>query len=49
MKLDKRYNVDVKGVKVYYFKNLSNSLKAKFLIDTPYSLPLKIRKEIKKI
>ncbi|OQD58767.1 glycosyltransferase, family 4 [Methanobrevibacter arboriphilus JCM 13429 = DSM 1125] len=48
MKLDKRYNVDVKGVKVYYFKNLSNSLKAKFLIDTPYSLPLKIRKEIKK-
>lgn len=48
MKLDKRYNVDIEGVKVYYFRNLSNSLKTKFLIDTPYSLPLKIRKEIKK-
>ncbi|BBL62562.1 LPS biosynthesis protein RfbU [Methanobrevibacter arboriphilus] len=48
MKLDKRYNVDIEGVKVYYFRNLSNSLKTKFLIDTPYHLPLKIRKEIKK-
>ena len=48
MKLDKRYNVDIEGVKVYYFRNLSNSLKTKFLIDTPYPLPLKIRKEIKK-
>jgi len=48
MKMDKRYNVDINGVKVYYFKNLSNSLKTNFLIDTPYALPLKIRKDIKK-
>ncbi len=47
MQLDERYGIDVDGVKVYYFRNLSNSLKSKFLIDTPYLLPFKIRKEIK--
>ena len=45
MNLKDRYNVD--GVKTYYFKNLSNFLKNRFTIDTPYALPLKLRKEIK--
>ncbi|KZX15830.1 capsular glucan synthase [Methanobrevibacter cuticularis] len=48
MDLKERYNVDIDGVKTYYFKNLSNFLKSSFLIDTPYSLPFKLRKEIKK-
>ncbi|RBQ22334.1 D-inositol-3-phosphate glycosyltransferase [Candidatus Methanobinarius endosymbioticus] len=48
IKLNNRYDVDVEGVKVYYFKNLSNILKTKFIIDTPYALPFKMRKEIKK-
>lgn len=48
MNLEDRYNVDVDGVKTYYFKNLSNFLKNKLTIDTPYALPLKLRKEIKK-
>lgn len=47
MNLKDRYNVDIDGVKTYYFKNLSNFLKNKLTIDTPYALPLKLRKEIK--
>jgi len=48
MNLKNNYNVDVDGVKTYYFKNLSNFLKNKLTIDTPYNLPRKLRKEIKK-
>ena len=48
IRLKKRYDVDIDGVKTYYFRNLSNSLKSSFLIDTPYSFPFKLRKEIKK-
>lgn len=48
IKMKKRYDVNVDGVKAYYFKNLSNSLKSKFIIDTPYALPFKIKKKIKK-
>ena len=48
VQLKKRYEVDVDGVKTYYFRNLSNSLKSSFLIDTPYSFPFKLRNEIKK-
>lgn len=48
MKMKQRYDVDIDAVKIYYFKNLSNSLKTKFIIDTPYVLPFKTRKEIKK-
>lgn len=47
MNLKKRYAVDVDGVKTYYFKNLSNYLKNKLTIDTPYALPFKLRSEIK--
>lgn len=47
MNLKKRYGVDVDGVKTYYFKNLSNYLKNKLTIDTPYALPFKLRSEIK--
>jgi len=47
MNLKNRYNIDVDGVKTYYFKNLSNFLKNRLTIDTPYILPLKLRKEIK--
>lgn len=47
MNLEKRYDVNVDGVKTYYFKNLSNFLKNKLTIDTPYALPSKLRKEIK--
>jgi glycosyltransferase involved in cell wall biosynthesis len=48
LKLKKRYNIPVDGVKAFYFRNLLNSLKSKFLIDTPYALPFKMRTEIKK-
>jgi len=48
MNLKNRYGVDIDGVKTYYFKNLSNFIKNKLTIDTPYSLPFKLRSEIKK-
>jgi len=48
IKPEKRYGADIDGVKTYYFRNLSNSLKSSFLIDTPYSFPFKLRKKIKK-
>ena len=38
MKFDDNYNVDVDGIKVFYFKNLSHNMKAKLTIDTPVSL-----------
>ncbi len=41
LKFKNRYDVDVDKVKTYYFKNLSNSLKSSFLIDTPVLLPFK--------
>lgn len=47
LSLNKHYDVDVDGIKVYYFKNLSNSIKNKLTIDTPISLPFKLRKMIK--
>ena len=45
--MDKHYDVDVDGIKVYYFKNLSNAVKNKLTIDTPLALPFKLRKMIK--
>ena len=45
--MNKHYDVDVDGIKVYYFKNLSNSVKNKLTIDTPLALPFKLRKMIK--
>jgi len=47
LKLEKRYEVNVDGVKTYYFRNLSNHLKSSFLIDTPLTMPFKANKIIK--
>lgn len=47
LELDNRYDVDVSGMKVNYFKNLSNRVKNLTLIDTPLSAVFKIRKDIK--
>ncbi|MBQ2961894.1 glycosyltransferase [Methanobrevibacter sp.] len=44
---DGRYDVDVDGIKVDYFKNLSNRFKLATMLDTPLSAPFKIRKDIK--
>ena len=35
LKFENNYNVDVDGIKVFYFKNLSNTFKNKLTIDTP--------------
>ena len=43
-----RYDVDVGGIKVDYFRNLSNRFKLATMLDTPFSAPFKIRKYIKK-
>lgn len=37
LKFKDNYNVDVDGIKVFYFKNLSNTFKNKVTIDTPVS------------
>ena len=42
-----RYDVDVDGIKVDYFRNLSNGFKLKTMLDTPLAAPFKIRKDIK--
>ena len=42
-----RYDVDVDGIKVDYFRNLSNRFKLKTMLDTPLGAPFKIRKDIK--
>jgi len=49
----KRLNVkgncpaDVEGIKTYYFRNISNTLRWKYKLYTPYYLPFIARKEIK--
>jgi len=47
LKLKNKYGVDVDGIKVFYFKNLSNRLKMSYLIDTPIFNPFKIKNMIK--
>ena len=42
-----RYDVDVNGIKVDYFKNISNKFKLATMLDTPLAAPFKIRKDIK--
>ena len=42
-----RYDVEVDGIKVDYFRNLSNRFKLKTMLDTPLAAPFKIRKDIK--
>lgn len=44
LKFENRYGVDVDGMKVYYFRNLSNQLKSSFLIDTPVSATINMNK-----
>ena len=46
LKFDNNYNVDVEGIKVFYFKNLSNNIKNKLTIDTPISAINHIKKTI---
>ena len=41
------YGVDVDGIKVDYFKNLSNKFKLATMLDTPLFAPFKIRNDIK--
>lgn len=41
-----RYDVDVNGIKVDYFKNLSNRFKMATMLDTPLFSSFRIRKEI---
>lgn len=43
----KNKSVDVDGIKVYYFYNISRLLVKKMKFPTPYYLPFVIRKEIK--
>ena len=38
LKFEDNYNVYVDGIKVYYFKNISNTFKNKATIDTTISL-----------
>ena len=44
---DGRYDVDVDGIRVDYFRNLSNRFKLATMLDTPLSAPFRIRKDIK--
>lgn len=46
LKFENNYNVDVDGIKVFYFKNISNTIKNKLTIDTPIRFPNYIKKTI---
>ncbi|MDO5810188.1 MAG: glycosyltransferase [Methanobrevibacter sp.] len=46
LQFEDNYNVDVDGIKVFYFKNLSNNIKNKLTIDTPVSAISHIRRTI---
>ena len=48
LKFENNYNVDVDGIKVFYFKNISNTIKNKLTIDTPIRFPNYIKKTIEK-
>lgn len=47
LEFENNYNIDVDGIKVYYFKNISNTFKNKFTIDTPRNLKTHLKKHIK--
>ncbi|MGL4669464.1 MAG: glycosyltransferase [Methanobacteriaceae archaeon] len=47
IQLDNRFNVDVDGIKTYYFKNISNTLKWKTMVDTPAEAKSFFKKELK--
>lgn len=44
---DGRYDVDVDGIKVDYFKNISNRFKLATMLDTPLGAPFRIRRQVK--
>lgn len=46
IKFDDNYNVDIDGIKVFYFKNLSHKMKTSLTIDTPLSLIRYMKKTI---
>jgi glycosyltransferase involved in cell wall biosynthesis len=46
LKVKKNLPVDVEGVRTYYFRNLSNVLRIKLKIATPYYLPMVMNKQI---
>lgn len=46
IKLENNYNVDIDGIKVFYFRNISNSVKTKLTIDMPISLIRYLKKTI---
>lgn len=46
LKFEDNYNVDVDGIKVFYFKNISNTVKNKLTIDTPITLLNHLRKTV---
>lgn len=46
LKFENNYNVNVDGINVFYFKNISNTFKNKLTIDTPVSLLNYLKKTI---
>ena len=46
LKFENNYNVDVDGIKVFYFKNISNTFKNKATIDTPHALIRYLKKTV---
>ena len=46
LKFKDNYNVDVDGIKVFYFKNISNTFKNRVTIDTPVGLIGHLKKTI---
>ncbi|OWT33191.1 glycosyl transferase GT4 family protein [Methanobrevibacter sp. 87.7] len=46
LKFENNYNVNQDGIHVYYFKNISNSFKNKFTIDTPCGLKKHLKENI---
>ena len=46
LKFEDNYNVDVDGINVFYFKNISNTFKNKVTIDTPLNLGSYLKKTI---
>lgn len=46
LKFENNYDVDVDGINVFYFKNISNTFKNKVTIDTPLSLINYLKKNI---
>ncbi|MGV8108426.1 glycosyltransferase [Methanospirillum sp.] len=48
LEVKKNCEVDVEGVKIWYFRNISNSLRIKFKLATPYLLPFYLKKNIQR-